>query len=144
VQRSLQRLGRAIAGLIAFVVIAPLVVELVLGTPPQPTDPRPGLAPWTPPEIGTDASVGLLVLALVLLWATQPRAAGSGAVPWRARKADPNPGSVNPVADLLAERPDLAVLPPPDLDPEAGGDHVARWRPEDAGQPEDDQGSSSA
>lgn len=86
--------------------------------------------PWVPLA---DPSFGLLVLVLVFLWARSAWRGDEapGAPTWRARRSDPQPASADVLADLLGQRREVALVDLPQMDPEAGGDHVERWRPED-------------
>jgi hypothetical protein len=81
-----------------------------------------------------DPSFGLLVLALVFLWARSVWRGDDapGAPSWRARRSNPQPAGADVLADLLGQRREDPTFDLPQMDPEAGGEHVERWRPEDA------------
>ncbi|MCB9680141.1 MAG: hypothetical protein H6733_01595 [Alphaproteobacteria bacterium] len=74
-----------------------------------------------------------LVLLLVAQWWVRSVAHEQDPTepPPRARKPVPNPGTLDPIRDLTGLSAPPADVPLPEYDPEAGGDHVYRWRPED-------------
>lgn len=84
-----------------------------------------------------DPTFGLLALALVALWvrATWGPGESTAAPTWRARRSEPQPAGADVLADLLGQRRDVELVDLPQMDPEAGGEHVERWRPEDDGRP---------
>lgn len=84
-----------------------------------------------------DPSFGLLALALVFLWARSVwRGDEDPSAPsWRARRSEPQPAGADVLADLLGQRREVKLVDLPQMDPEAGGDHVERWRPEDEAGP---------
>lgn len=134
--RALGTLGRLIVG----VVFAVLVIAAWL-TWTTPDTASPWLdQPWLPRwRVGArnsglpqDLAVGLLAAALAISWwrATRPGPDGRPGR-WGAKRTELPRATDDPLVALLGG----AARPPPvdvsGMDPEAGGDHVERWKPED-------------